>query len=138
MKSNFLFLVCAAVLTAAAVSCEEIVPETELSATLRVLDQALEHSQEYVNVRQLEISSLQNMLNSRGVNLRKEYEIYGELFNLCSSFNFDQAKDAATRQLEIAEQLHDPYLVNRSLLSLSMLNAKSGLYQKMTTYRYSD
>ena len=128
MKSNFLFLVCAAVLTAAAVSCEEIVPETELSATLRVLDQALEHSQEYVNVRQLEISSLQNMLNSRGVNLRKEYEIYGELFNLCSSFNFDQAKDAATRQLEIAEQLHDPYLVNRSLLSLSMLNAKSGLF----------
>lgn len=128
MKSNFLFLVCAAVLTAAAVSCEEIVPETELSATLRVLDQALEHSQEYVNVRQLEISSLQNMLNSRGVNLRKEYEIYGELFNLCSSFNFDQAKDAATRQLEIAEQLHDPYMVNRSLLSLAMLNAKSGLF----------
>lgn len=128
MKSHFLFLGCLAVLMAATVSCKEIVTETELSATLRVLDQALEHSQEYVNVRQLEISSLQNMLNSRGVNLLKEYEIYGELFDLCSSFNFDQAKDAATRQLEIAEQLHDPYMVNRSLLSLAMLNAKSGLF----------
>ena len=71
MKANSIFLGCLAVLMAATVSCKEIVTETELSATLRVLDQALEHSQEYVNVRQLEISSLQNMLKSRGFNLRK-------------------------------------------------------------------
>lgn len=128
MKTRYLLFLAVILTCMSTLSCMESQPKTKLDEALEMLDHALEHADEYVKLRSLEISSLQNMLNSRGVNLQKEFEIYGELFDLCSSFNFDKAKEAASKQIEIAKALHDPYLLNRSLLNLSMLNAKSGLF----------
>ena len=128
MKTRYALFSALMLVCMTALSCKETQPKTKLDETLEILDHALEHADEYVNVISLEISSLQNMLNSRGVNLQKEFEIYGELFDLCSAFNFDRAKDAASKQIEIAKALHDPYLLNRSLLNLSMLNTKSGFF----------
>ena len=50
------------------------------SADLDRLDEALERADEYVGIKEQKISTIENMLHSRGVTPLQQYHIYGELY----------------------------------------------------------
>lgn len=118
------FLICCLILP----SCDKNPQDDALSEALERLDDVLEHSDDYVVARKLQISGLENLLNSRGVNQMREYEIYGHLFDAYAAFNFNKAKEAVDCQLCAARALGDESLVADALLSKAMLFTKSGLF----------
>ncbi|MGM9749317.1 MAG: hypothetical protein ACI3ZN_11005, partial [Candidatus Cryptobacteroides sp.] len=109
-------------------SCDKNPQNEKLLDALERLDDVLEHSDDYVVARRLQISGLENLLNSRGVNQMREYEIYSRLFDAYAPFNFDKAKEAVDNQLEAARKLGDESLVADALLEKAMLFTKSGLF----------
>ena len=97
---------------------------------LRRLDDALSRAQEYVTVKEQKISTIENMLHSRGVDLLQQYYIYGRLFDECEAFQFDKAKDALDAQIEIAEQLGNLSLKNTAMLNRARLLTMAGYYHE--------
>ena len=75
------------------ISCQQT-EGSSFESDLRRLDEALLRAQEYVSVKEQQISTIENMLNSRGVELVQQYYIYGRLFDEYEAFQFDKAKDA--------------------------------------------
>ena len=63
------------------------------SADLDRLDEALERADEYVGIKEQKISTIENMLHSRGVTPLQQYHIYGELYKEYLPFQFDKAKE---------------------------------------------
>ena len=111
------------------VSCQQI-EETQFTKDLIRLDDALTRAQEYVNVKEQKISTMENMLHSRGVNAVQQYHMYGNLFNECEAFQFDKAKEALDAQIAVAEQLGDRILKNQSLLNKARLLTMAGYYHE--------
>ena len=118
----FLFLACFA-------ACKQA-GDSSYESDLRRMDEALSRAQEYVSVKEQQISTIENMLNSRGVELVQQYYIYGKLFDECEAFQFDKAKDALDAQIKIAEQLGDNLLKNNALLNRVRLLTMAGYYHE--------
>lgn len=97
---------------------------------LRRLDEALARAEEYVNVKKQQISSIENMLHSRGVEPVQQYHIYGRLFEECEAFQFDKAKEALDAQIEIADQLGDKFLKNNAQINRARLLTMAGYYHE--------
>ena len=111
------------------VSCIQV-EDSPFENDLRRLDDALSRAQEYVTVKEQKISTIENMLHSRGVDLVQQYHIYGRLFDECEAFQFDKAKDALDAQILIAEQLGDMSLKNTSMLNRARLLTMAGYYHE--------
>ena len=60
---------------------------------LRRIDEGLKHSDEYCRMKLQKISTIENMLQSRGVTTLQQYHIYGQLFLEYQPFQFDKAKE---------------------------------------------
>ena len=72
---------------------------------LEKIDAALNMADEYVHAKEQKIRTIENMLNSRGVNDLQKYHIYGQLFEEYEAYQFDKAKEMLENQEEIAECL---------------------------------
>ena len=110
-----------------AVSCtsgNESVYEQEL---IRI-DKALERADEYVHMKQQKISTIENMLNSRGVTPLQQYHIYRQLFLEYQPFQFDKAKETLEYQLVIAKQIANDSLLHCTMLDMAMLHTTAGFY----------
>ena len=110
-----------------AVSCtpaNESVYEQEL---IRI-DHALERADEYVHMKQQKISTIENMLNSRGVTPLQQYHIYRQLFIEYQPFQFDKAKETLERQLVIAKQIANDSLQHCTMLDMAMLHTTAGFF----------
>lgn len=118
----FLSLICLA-------ACQQK-ESSSFESDLRRMDEALSRAQEYVSVKEQQISTIENMLNSRGVELLQQYYIYGRLFDECEAFQFDKAKDALDAQIEIAEQLGNNLLKNNAQLNRVRLLTMAGYYHE--------
>ena len=106
------------------------VEESPFENDLRRLDDALARAQEYVTVKEQKISTIENMLHSRGVDLVQQYHIYGRLFDECEAFQFDKAKEALDAQILISEQLGDKSLRNSAMLKRVHLLTMAGYYRE--------
>ena len=104
--------------------------ESAYESELRRIDEQLERSDEYFHLKQQKISTIENMLHSRGVTPLQQYHIYGQLFLEYQPFQFDKAKEMLEHQLEIADQLGDRSLVNDALLNKALIFAMAGFYQE--------
>jgi hypothetical protein len=60
---------------------------------LEKIDAALNMADEYVHAKEQKIRTIENMLNSRGVNDLQKYHIYGQLFEEYEAYQFDKAKE---------------------------------------------
>ena len=107
------------------ISCMQV-EESPFENDLRRLDDALARAQEYVTVKEQKISTIENMLHSRGVDLVQQYHIYGRLFDECEAFQFDKAKEALDAQILISEQLGDKSLRNSAMLKRVHLLTMAG------------
>ena len=118
-------IVLSAVLSLA--SCN-IIHQSPFEDDLRRLDEALDMSDEYLHAKSQKISTIENMLNSRGVADLQKYHIYGQLFQEYAAYQFDKAKEMLEHQEEIARRLGNISLVNDALLDKALLYINAGLY----------
>lgn len=108
-------------------SCN-IIHQSPFEDDLRRLDEALDMSEEYQHAKSQKISTIENMLNSRGVADLQKYHIYGQLFQEYAAYQFDKAKEMLEHQEEIARRLGNISLVNDALLDKALLYINAGLY----------
>ena len=111
---------------AACTSVHESIYEKEL----RRIDDGLERSDEYFRLKQQKISTIENLLQSRGVTTLQQYHIYGQLFHEYQPFQFDKAKEMLEHQQELALVMRDRSLENDVLLNKAMLFTTAGFYQE--------
>jgi hypothetical protein len=88
----------------------------------------LERSDEYLRIKQQKISTIENMLNSRGVTSLQQYNIYDQLFLEYQPFQFDKAKEMLDRQLDIALEIGNDSLRLGAMLDKAMLLTTAGFY----------
>lgn len=111
------------------ISCIQV-EQSPFEKDLRRLDDALQRAEEYVSVKEQQISSIENMLHSRGVDILHQYYIYGKLFEESEAFQFDKAKDALDAQIRIAEQMGNDDLKNHAMLNRAHLLTMAGYYHE--------
>ncbi len=111
----------------AAASCTDR-SESIYESDLKRIDQALERSDEYLRIKQQKISTIENMLNSRGVTSLQQYNIYDQLFLEYQPFQFDKAKEMLDRQLDIAIEIGNDSLRLGAMLDKAMLLTTAGFY----------
>lgn len=103
-------------------------PESPFEQDLKRLDETLSMADEYVHAKQQKISTIENMLNSRGVADLQKYHIYGQLFEEYEAYQFDKAKEMLENQEAIAVRIGNPSLKNDALLDKALLFINAGLY----------
>lgn len=92
------------------------------------LDTTLEMSAEYVRAKEQRISSIENMLHSRGVTPLQQYHIYHQLYEEYFAFQFDKANDALDNQVAIAERLGEKDMKNDAMLDKVLLLTNAGFF----------
>lgn len=75
---------------------------SSLEEDLSRLDRELDSAAEYVELKKLRISTIENLLNSRGITETQEYEIYGRLYDEYSTYNFNKAVEMLQNQERLA------------------------------------
>ena len=110
-----------------ALSCD-ITKESVYEDYLDRLDSTLEMAPEYVRAKEQRISSIENMLHSRGVTPLQQYQIYHQLYNEYFAFQFDKAKDALDNQIAISEELDDRDMKNDAMLDKALLLTNAGFF----------
>ncbi len=98
------------------------------SADLDRLDEALERADEYVSIKEQKISTIENMLHSRGVTPLQQYHIYGELYKEYLPFQFDKAKEMLENQERLAEEIGNESLRDDALLDKAMILTMAGFF----------
>ena len=101
---------------------------SNLEEDLSRLDRELDSAAEYVELKKLRISTIENLLNSRGITETQEYEIYGRLYDEYSTYNFNKAVEMLQNQERLAMDMGSDDLLNDTRLEKAMLYVTSGLH----------
>ena len=94
------------------------------------LDETIARADEYVNSKEQRISSIENMLHSRGVTPFQQYQIYGRLYAEYLPFQFDKAKQMLEHQERLAEDMNSLELKNDALLEKAMMLTMAGFFHE--------
>lgn len=108
-------------------SCQ-IVRESVYEDYLDRLDSTLELTDEYVRAKEQRISSIENMLHSRGVTPLQQYQIYHQLYEEYFAFQFDKANEALDSQVVLAKELGDRSLKDDAMLDKALLLTNAGFF----------
>lgn len=121
----FITVLVSAVLSLTSCSMISVSPFEE---DLRKLEEAMDMVDEYVLAKEQKISTIENMLLSRGADDLQKYHIYGQLFSEYEAYQFDKAKEMLEHQENIARSLGNGSLLNDALLDKVLLYINAGLY----------
>lgn len=102
--------------------------ESGIEDDLVRLDRELENASEYVRLKEQKISTISNLLNSRGVTPLQQYQIYGQLYREYVAFQFDKAKEMLEHQIRLADEMNNAGLKNSAMIDKAMLYVTAGLY----------
>ena len=108
-------------------SCQSV-RESVYEDCLDRLDSTLELTDEYVRAKEQRISSIENMLHSRGVTPLQQYQIYHQLYEEYFAFQFDKANEALDNQVILAEKLGERSLKDDAMLDKSLLLTNAGFF----------
>ena len=97
---------------------------------LKKMDAALEMADEYVRVKEQRISTIENLLHSRGVTKLQKYHVYGQLYQEYFTFQFDKAKEALDNQILLAEELGEGDLREDAMLKKALLLTNAGFFHE--------
>lgn len=89
---------------------------SSLEEDLSRLDRELDSAAEYVELKKLRISTIENLINSRGITETQEYEIYGRLYDEYSTYNFNKAVEMLQNQERLAMDMGSDDLLNDTRL----------------------
>ncbi len=105
-------------------------PESPFEEDLKRLDEAISMADRYMEVKRQKISTIENMLHSRGVSPLQQYHVYGELFKEYAPYQFDKAKEALDSQIRLAEELGDRRLKDDALIDKAHILTMAGYYHE--------
>ena len=108
-------------------SCQSV-RESVYEDCLDRLDSTLELTDEYVRAKEQRISSIENMLHSRGVTPLQQYQIYHQLYEEYFAFQFDKANEALDNQVILAEKLGERSLKDDAMLDKALLLPNAGFF----------
>ena len=108
-------------------SCQSV-RESVYEDCLDRLDSTLELTDEYVRAKEQRISSIENMLHSRGVTPLQQYQIYHQLYEEYFAFQFDKANEALDNQVVLAEKLGERSLKDDAMLDKALLLINAGFF----------
>lgn len=111
------------------VSCSKA-QEGPFESDLERLDEAIGRAEDYVRLKEQKISTIENLLRSRGVSPLQQYGIYGELFNEYAAFQFDKAKEALDNQVRLARGMGEKELEDGALIEKARLLTTAGYYHE--------
>lgn len=126
MKSQYLLIKCLFVFVLC--TCIRHTAAQNIEQELSKLDHALDMADDYVANHRVRLTTIENMLHSRGVSLEQQYNIYGQLYDAYVAFQFDKAMSTLDRQMEIAQQLNDKTKIADVYLTKAMLYTSSGMF----------
>lgn len=101
---------------------------SKYEAEFRRLDEMLDMSDEYLQMKLLRVGTIETMLESRGLTPMQQYNIYGQLYEEYKAFQFDKAIDAIDRQLALADEMRDRTLAEDALIDKAGLLTVAGFY----------
>lgn len=128
MKS-FLLICIASAMSVAAVSCTGM-QESPFEKDLLRIDEVVSRADEYMDIKEQKISTIENMLHSRGVTPLQQYHIYGELYEEYVAYQFDRAKGALDSQLGLADEIGDISLKYDAMIKKAHLLTTAGYYHE--------
>ncbi len=94
------------------------------------LDEIISRADEYVHIKEQKISTIENMLHSRGVSALQQYHVYGELFDEYEAYQFDKAKDALDNQIRLADEMGERALKDASMMDKAYLLTTAGYFHE--------
>ncbi len=127
---NLFRIIPGAVVVAILFSSCTYLPESPFEHDLGRLDEVIASADEYMSVKEQRISTIENLLHSRGVSPLQQYHIYGELYREYEAFQFDKAKGALDNQLRLAEEMGDRSLKDNALIDKAHILTMAGYYHE--------
>ncbi len=104
--------------------------KNDLKSISDSLDYVMNNKEQYIRHKELEINSLQKLLNKKGNSLEYEYEINNKLSDEYKKFRLDSAILYAEKTIEIAQTLKDSHLKSISDINLARLYSYSGRFRE--------
>lgn len=128
MKS-FVLICMAAAMSVACASCTRT-QESPFEKDLQRIDEVISHAGDYMDMKEQKISTIENMLHSRGVTPLQQYHVYGELYDEYVAYQFDKAKSALDSQLSLADELGEVSLKYDAMIKKAHLLTTAGYYHE--------
>lgn len=125
----FVLICMTAAMSVASVSCTRI-QESPFEKDLQRIDEVISHAGDYMDMKEQQISTIENMLHSRGVTPLQQYHIYGELYDEYVAYQFDKAKSALDSQLSLADELGEVSLKYDAMIKKAHLLTTAGYYHE--------
>ena len=125
----FVLICMATAMSVASVSCTRI-QESPFEKDLQRIDEVISHAGDYMDMKEQQISTIENMLHSRGVTPLQQYHIYGELYDEYVAYQFDKAKSALDSQLSLADELGEVSLKYDAMIKKAHLLTTAGYYHE--------
>lgn len=125
----FVLICMAAAMSVASASCTRI-QESPFEKDLQRIDEVISHAGDYMDMKEQQISTIENMLHSRGVTPLQQYHIYGELYDEYVAYQFDKAKSALDSQLSLADELGEVSLKYDAMIKKAHLLTTAGYYHE--------
>lgn len=97
---------------------------------LKRLDEALEHMDEYVTVKESRIAAISEALQDPGLTPHQKYTVYGRLYEEYLPYQFDKALEMLAMQEEVAVQMGDMSLKTTASLHKAFLFTTAGFFHE--------
>lgn len=125
----FVLICMAAAMSVACASCTRT-QESPFEKDLQRIDEVISHAGDYMDMKEQKISTIENMLHSRGVTPLQQYHVYGELYDEYVAYQFDKAKSALDSQLSLADELGEVSLRYDAMIKKAHLLTTAGYYHE--------
>ena len=113
---------------AAALPARALPVSTLLDEELVQLDRMLDRADQFIAKHEVRVMTIENMLQSRGVSLEQQYEIYDQLYKEYVAFQFNKATEMLDKRMELAVRLGDRRRRTDVLLDRALLYTTSGMF----------
>lgn len=108
-----------------------------LNEELDRLDRMLERADQFIAKHEMRVMTIENMLQSRGVALEQQYEIYDQLYDEYVAFQLNKAMEMLDKRMELASRLGDRQRQTDVMLDRAMLYTTSGMFLEANVVLHS-
>lgn len=110
-----------------------VLAKSDLDSLLAVLDQEIEQSNRYIQIKKDQIASLKEQRNKViASSMHQEYDLNKDIFAAYKNFVSDSAIYYISRNIDLAEKMKDPFKEQESRILSSFLFVRLGMYKEAT------
>lgn len=110
--------------------CVKVAKSETLDSLLLVLDKNITSCKIYSDKKDIRIRTLKEKLHLNQLPNETTYHLQESLYKEYKSYICDSAIFYLNKNIELAQQINDPYKLNESIIKLSYLLSSSGMYME--------